>query len=73
MCVGFWVGVFLWAINNHTELFIFDYSPVTALLLGCFSSGTSYILNMVFGDSGIQFSQNIQAIKPKLIKEKQNA
>tara|TARA_B100000287_G_C20054581_1_gene551783 strand:+ start:251 stop:382 length:132 start_codon:yes stop_codon:yes gene_type:complete len=38
-------------------------------LFGCLSSGTSYILNMVFGDSGIQYSQNIQAIKPTLLKE----
>ena len=53
MCMGFWVGIFLWAINNYTELFIFDYSPVTAFLLGCLSSGTSYVLNMLFGDSGI--------------------
>ena len=59
MCTGFWVGIFLWAINNHTELFIFDYSPATAFLLGCLSSGTSYVLNMVFGDSGINIrSQN---------------
>jgi hypothetical protein len=53
MCMGFWVGIFLWAINNYTELFIFDYSPITAFLLGCLSSGTSYVLNMLFGDSGI--------------------
>lgn len=58
MCMGFWVGIFLWAINNYTELFIFDYSPVTAFLLGCLSSGTSYVLNMLFGDSGI----NIRSI-----------
>ena len=53
MCVGFWVGIFLWAMNNYTELFSFDYSVFTALLMGCLSSGTSYILNMVFGDEGI--------------------
>jgi hypothetical protein len=53
MCIGFWVGIFLWAMNNYTELFSFDYSVFTALLMGCLSSGTSYILNMVFGDEGI--------------------
>ena len=59
MCMGFWVGVFLFCINGFTELFIFDYSPATAFLLGCLSSGTSYVLNMVFGDSGINIrSQN---------------
>ena len=40
-------------MNNYTELFSFDYSVFTALLMGCLSSGTSYILNMVFGDEGI--------------------
>ena len=53
MCIGFWVGIFLWAMNNYTELISFDYSVFTALLMGCLSSGTSYILNMVFGDEGI--------------------
>ena len=43
MCVGFWVGVFLWAISPFTQLFIFDSSIVTALILGCLSSGTSYV------------------------------
>jgi len=55
MCVGWWVGIFLWAINAHTELFTFDYSITTAFLLACVSSGTSYIGNMIFGDQGINF------------------
>jgi|TARA_E500000305_G_scaffold104187_1_gene100294 hypothetical protein len=55
MCVGWWVGLFLWAINQHTELFTFDYSITSAVLLACISSGVSYILNMVFGDEGINF------------------
>ena len=55
MCVGWWVGLFLWAINRYTELFIFDYSITTAFLLACISSGTSYILGMIFGDDGINF------------------
>jgi hypothetical protein len=53
MCMGWWVGLFLWAINQYTELFTFDYSIATAFLLACISSGTSYVLNMVFGDEGI--------------------
>ena len=56
MCVGFWVGLFLWAINDHTELFTFDYSYVTAFILSCISSGTSYVLNIMFGDNGINFN-----------------
>lgn len=53
MCIGFWVGVILWALNGYTGLFSFDNSFVTGVLLGCLSSGTSYILNMLFGDDGL--------------------
>ena len=55
MCIGFHVGWFLWAINSYTELFTFDYSMATAFVLSCISSGSSYVLNMVFGDEGINF------------------
>lgn len=54
MCTGFWVGLFLWSINPYTQLFSFDKSPVTAFLLGCLSSATSYVLAMVFDDDGIK-------------------
>jgi len=54
MCVGFWVGVFLFGINKYTELFNFEYNLVNPFLLGCLSSGTSYVLNMVFGDHGVR-------------------
>ena len=54
MCTGFWVGVFFWALNGTTELFSFDSSLFTALLLGCLSSGTSYILDVLFGDEGLK-------------------
>jgi len=53
MCIGWWVGLFLWAINQYTELFTFEYSIATAFLLACVSSGTSYVLDMIFGDEGI--------------------
>ena len=55
MCIGFHVGWFLWAINKYTELFTFDYSITTAFLLACVSSGTSYVLNMIFSDEGFNF------------------
>ena len=54
MCMGFWVGAFLFGINGLTELFSFDSSVTTALLLGCLSSATSYVLNVIFGDEGIR-------------------
>tara|TARA_R100000808_G_C2144405_1_gene152192 strand:- start:478 stop:786 length:309 start_codon:yes stop_codon:yes gene_type:complete len=54
MCVGFWVGTFLFGINGFTELFTFEYSLINSFILSCLSSGTSYVLNMVFGDCGIK-------------------
>jgi hypothetical protein len=58
MCVGFWVGIFLFGINGFTELFTFDYNFINALVMGCLSSGTSYILNEVFGDCGLKIQLN---------------
>lgn len=54
MCMGFWVGMFLFGLNGFTELFTFEYNYVNLLILGSLSSGTSYIFNMVFGDEGIK-------------------
>jgi hypothetical protein len=58
MCTGFWVGVFLWAISPNTELFRFDTSLTTALLLGCYSSAVSYIGSMLVGDCGLKISHH---------------
>jgi len=58
MCMGFWVGVFLFGINEYTELFTFEYHIVNLFLLGCLSSGTSYILNEFFGDCGVKLQIN---------------
>ena len=57
MCMGFWVGVFLFGINGFTELFSFNYNLINILLLGSLSSGTSYILNMLIGDKGIRYEK----------------
>ena len=54
LCFGFWAGVFLWSINPFTELFTFDYSLINAFLLGCLSSGTSYLLAMLVNDFGLK-------------------
>ena len=62
MCTGFWVGLFLWFTRHQTELFTFDDSFVTALLLGFGASASAYIGNMVFGDDGIKIEH--------LVKEK---
>ena len=53
MCTGFWVGLFLWFVRDYTQLFTFDNSPLTALLLGFASSAASYVLSMLIGDEGI--------------------
>jgi hypothetical protein len=54
MCMGFWVGFFLCVISPFTPLFTFEPNFVTPILLGCLSSGTSYILCQVFDDEGIK-------------------
>tara|TARA_Y100001973_G_C5202140_1_gene338690 strand:+ start:2774 stop:3073 length:300 start_codon:yes stop_codon:yes gene_type:complete len=57
ICMGFWVGVFLWSINGLTELFSFEYNLFNPLLLGSLSSGTSYVFFTVVGDFGIRSEQ----------------
>lgn len=57
MCMGWWSGLFFWAVNPYTQLFIFDYSITTAFALACIGSGTSYILDMIIGDNGINFNK----------------
>ena len=57
MCLGFWVGAFLFGINRYTELFTFEYTFTNLFILGWLSSGTSYILNMIFGDCGIKIER----------------
>jgi len=55
LCLGFWVGVFLWSINLYTELFTYDYNIINALLLGSLSAGTSYFLSTILDDFGLKF------------------
>ena len=57
MCMGFWVGAFLFGINEKTELFTFDYNFINLLLLGSLSAGTSYLLNAVVDDDGIKIGE----------------
>jgi len=56
MCTGFWVGAFLFGINDLTELFNFEYNIVNFLILGCLSSATSYALSTIIDDSGIKIN-----------------
>ena len=54
MCMGFHVGWVLMLLSPFTELFSFDVSVANLFLLGWLSSGTSYVLNMIFGDNGVK-------------------
>jgi hypothetical protein len=58
MCLGFWVGAFLFGINRYSELFTFEYTLANLFILSWLSSGTSYILNVIFCDNGIQIGVN---------------
>ena len=54
LCMGFWVGEFLFSINGFTELFTFDYNLANAFICGCVSAGTSYLLSMIINDDGLR-------------------
>ena len=54
MCMGFWVGVFLFGINKWTELFTFEYTVANALIMGGLASGTSYLLSVLVNDYGFK-------------------
>jgi len=54
MCMGFHVGWFLMLLSPFTELFSYDVTVANFFLLGWLSSGTSYVMNMVFGDNGVK-------------------
>jgi len=58
LCVGFWVGVFLCllsAASPNPLLFSYGFSVENAFLMGCLSAGTSYVLNALFDDFGLNF------------------
>ena len=71
MCMGFHVGWFLMLLSPFTELFNFDVTVTNFFLLGWLSSGTSYVLNMVFGDKGIQYvkTSTLELTKDENIEE----
>ena len=56
LCLGFWVGVFLWAVNRYTELFSFDISLGNGFVLSCISAGTSYLISVLVDDFGLRLS-----------------
>lgn len=54
MCMGFWVGLFLGGIDPFTRLFSLSANFVDIFLMGLISSATSYILDKIITDEGIQ-------------------
>ena len=54
MCMGFWVGMFLFFINGWTELFTFELTIGNMFITGWLASGSSYILSMLIGDHGVR-------------------
>ena len=58
MCMVFWVGAFLFCISGYTELFTFEQSITNLFICGWVSSGTSYIMNVLFCDNGLQMGVN---------------
>ena len=56
MCMGFWVGVLLFFLNGFTELFTFELAMGNMFVCGWLSSGTSYILSILFDDNGLRTS-----------------
>lgn len=57
MCMGFWVGLFLGGIDKFSTLFSLSANIVDIFLLGCISSGTSYLLDKMVSDEGIQIQK----------------
>lgn len=58
MCLGFWVGFILWFLKPYTDLYKFDDSLFSGFLLACLSSGTSYLLDKLMSDEGLQIKIN---------------
>ena len=58
MCVGFWVGCFLFGTNPYSQLFNFKWNLLNIFYFGCLSSGTSYALCNLFGDSGFRLERS---------------
>ena len=46
-------------LSPFTELFSFDVTVFNFFLLGGMSSGTSYILTMLFGDNGVKHDHKL--------------
>ena len=57
MCIGFWVGSILYLLNSYTSLFSYEYNILNFILLSSLSSGTSYVLGILFDDFGLKITE----------------
>ena len=57
MCMGFWVGSFLGLLDPFVSLFDLTSSFLDIFVLGLISSGTSYLLDKIVSDEGIQIQK----------------
>ena len=58
MCIGFWVGSLVYLLNPYTTLFNYEYSILNFILLSSLSSGTSYVLGILFDDFGLKITED---------------
>jgi len=56
LCTGFWAGVVLVMLSPFTELFSYERSLINAIVLGCISAGTSYLISVLVDDFGLRLS-----------------
>lgn len=54
MCTGFWVGVVLSILDPCIKIFNITSGIMDIFILGLISSGTSYLLDKIVSDDGIQ-------------------
>jgi len=57
MCMGFWVGTLLGLTDPFISLFDLTSSFLDIIVLGLISSGTSYLLDKIVSDEGIQIQK----------------
>jgi len=60
MCMGFYVGFFVYLLTFQASfLILFSvFNMPDAFLLSCLSSGTSYILDKLIGDKGLNINND---------------
>jgi len=52
MCMGFYVGAFVYIFSTFSKLFTFEFTFIDMFFMACLSSGTSYILDKTVDDNG---------------------